>query len=85
MACRTMKRGYGAEHQRRRKAWAQAILGGGVQCRRCGRPIVPGMPWDLGHVDLDRSLPTWPEHRTCNRATAGRRSRRRPVPPSRDW
>jgi hypothetical protein len=89
VACRTTNRGYGAQHQALRKQWAQVVLGGGVQCRRCGRAIEPWMAWDLGHHDLDRSLPCSPEHRRCNRGTSGRRAGRRRVervdPPARDW
>lgn len=35
--------------------------------------ISPGEPWDLGHDDdHNRSLPSQPEHRGCNRATTKR-------------
>ena len=82
---KTAARGYGGRHQALRKRWAQIIAEGGAACARCGGAIVPPMLWDLGHVDHDRSRYVGPEHRACNRATAGRHSRRRPVPPSRDW
>jgi hypothetical protein len=69
----TTVRGYGAVHQALRKRWASRVVRGEVRCARCGRLIVPGTPWDLGHDDYDRSRYTGPEHRACNRATSGRR------------
>ena len=69
----TTDRGYGHRHQLARKALNQAVLSGGVLCARCGEPIEANEPWDLGHDDNDRSRYTGPEHRRCNRATAGRR------------
>jgi hypothetical protein len=86
MACLTTRRGYGWDHQRARRAWAERVLSGTVQCRRCGRFIAGWEPWDLGHQDVDRSLPAAPEHRRCNRATASHRvGRRAQTPASRVW
>lgn len=82
------QRGYGTSHKQLRAYWAPIVAAGGVVCARddCDRPgrlIVPGEPWDLGHDDHDRSKYTGPEHRACNRRTAGRRPR---VPVVRaDW
>ena len=56
-----------------RKQIEPMVLAGGVQCVRCGDYIRPGEPWDLGHVDGDRSRYAGPEHRRCNRGTTGRR------------
>jgi hypothetical protein len=74
MAGLTTARGYGWRHQRVRAAWRPRVDAGLVDCARCGEPIVPGEPWDLGHDDVDRSRYQGPEHRACNRsAGAGRR------------
>jgi hypothetical protein len=90
---------YGGRHRSLRKRLAQDVAAGLVDCARCGRPILPGEPFDLGHVD--GGAPTeyqGAEHRRCNRATAARRNPdaypnhgapyRNPVtgsPWSRDW
>jgi hypothetical protein len=66
-------RGYGGAHEAARKRLLPLVLAGGVRCARCGEPIVPGEPWDLGHNDYDRSQYSGPEHARCNRATASRR------------
>ena len=76
----TAERGYGTAHQQLRRAWKIQVDAGGVNCARCGLPIKPGTPWDLGHDDHDRSRYTGPEHRACNRATNGRRPKT-----SREW
>ena len=55
-----------------RRMWAPRVAAGVVACARCGRLIPAGEPWDLGHDDFDRRVYTGPEHRRCNRATAGR-------------
>jgi hypothetical protein len=69
---KTAERGYGSRHQGLRRAWARKVAAG-VLCVRCGLPIVPGEPWDLGHDDYDRNVYTGPEHRACNRATSRKR------------
>lgn len=71
------QRGYGSEHSRLRKRWKEVIAREGATCARCGKPIVPGMLWDLGHVDGRKDVWSGPEHRSCNRATSRHRVQRR--------
>jgi hypothetical protein len=61
----TTQRDYGAKHQALPKAWNAEVAAGGVGCARCGLENVPGVPWDLGHVDGDRANYAGPEHRRC--------------------
>ena len=68
----TSARGYGRQHQRDRAAWVRIVAAGKTPCRRCRKVIRPVDLWDLGHPDADCDYPTAPEHRACNRATAGR-------------
>jgi len=65
----TTARGYGHRHQQERKRWAPLVESGQTVCARCRRPIVPGEPWDLGHVDGSKTRYAGPEHRRCNRQT----------------
>jgi hypothetical protein len=76
-AKKTVERGYGANHKRLRRLWEPRVAAGDVACARCGRLIMPGEAWDLGHVDGDRSQYAGPEHRRCNRSTSSRRPTRR--------
>ena len=69
----TTERGYGHTHQVERARWATILAQRAVPCARCGEPIRPGEPFDLGHTN-DRKSWHGPEHPTCNRADGGRRS-----------
>jgi hypothetical protein len=82
---RTSRQGYGWMHQQERKRWSRVVAMGDAVCARCGLPIVPGTPWDLGHVDGSRkTLYQGPEHRTCNRGArpgrGGRLAEQAPAP-----
>lgn len=73
---------YGRPHRRVRQPWEPLVAAGQVQCARCHRPILPGEPWDLGHVDGgDPKAYVGPEHARCNRATASRHRRPSVIPP----
>jgi hypothetical protein len=79
---------YGYRHQRARASWEKRGVVG-RPCAKCGRPILDGQPWDLGHSD-DGMTYTGPEHAACNRSDGARRGnaarRRRPaLRPERDW
>lgn len=78
---KTNDRGYGRQHQLLRDSYKKRMARGEeFTCWRCGLPVDPTQPWDLGHDDQDRSVYRGPEHRgrECvaggNRATAGRKA-----------
>lgn len=67
---RRQQRGYDADHDRLRAAYAPAVARGEVTCWRCDQPIRPDEPWDLGH---DNGVHRGPEHANrCNRSAAGK-------------
>jgi hypothetical protein len=68
----TGQRGYGLAHKAERKRWEPKVDAGLVDCRRCGQPLEPGRPWDLGHPDADCPKPKGPEHMVCNRSAGGK-------------
>ena len=62
----TTERGYGGPHKELREQWATRINSGElVICAHpdCGKQILPGQEWDLGH-NPDRTH-SGPEHRAC--------------------
>lgn len=69
---KTTQRGYGTRHQKLRDRVSRDVKAGRAICWRCNQPIPAQGPWDLGHDDHDRTQYRGPEHRKCNRSTAGR-------------
>ncbi len=64
---------YGYAHQQLRKVVAAQVAAGGVRCWRCGQPIDPAGPFDLGHREGGGADEyAGPEHPECGRATYGR-------------
>jgi len=63
---------------RLRLPWRERlIVEGGLPCPRCGKLILPGEPWDLGHQGTPRALGAddsdlAPEHRSCSRSAGGK-------------
>ena len=65
----TARRGYGRAHRNLRASLGLLVAAGRPTCARCGQPIQPGEPWDLGHVDGSwKTRHSRPEHRACNRS-----------------
>lgn len=64
---------YNAAHTKLRRDIAKTVKAGKAVCWRCGRPIHPLEPWDLGHDDWDPTMYRGPEHRACNRGAAARK------------
>lgn len=75
----TTQRGYGSAHQAERRRWVPLVNAGLVNCWRCGKLIIPGTPWDLGHDDFDRSIYRGPEHPGENRRAGGIKGNRSPL------
>jgi hypothetical protein len=66
---------YGGAHQATRRALAPYVPGS--RCWRCGYPILPGQPWDLGHDDDNPTQYRGPEHARCSRAAGARKGNAR--------
>ena len=72
----TTERGYGHKHRLKVTA-ARAAYVPGQPCARCGKPIQPWQPMDLGHVDgSSKRQYSGLEHRHCNRSAGARRGNR---------
>lgn len=64
-----------AAHRDGRRALEPIVALGRTPCVRCGRLILPGEPWDLGHPDEES--PGGPEHAHCNRGAPARLGKKR--------
>ena len=71
---------YRHRHQQLRRRWAPLVRAGGVNCSRCHQPIMPGQPWDLGHIPGNPYQYAGPQHRHCNRNTSSERAVADPQP-----
>lgn len=60
---------YGYQHQKERARWKPIVEAGGVNCARCGNPIIPGTKWHLDHNDNGEGY-RGASHATCNVATS---------------
>lgn len=81
MAARDPER-YGTRHRMIRAAWAPSVARGECVCvvigdTGCGKPILPGQRWDLGHVPGGAPDEyAGPQHARCNRAAGARNGNR---------
>ena len=75
---------YGRDHRVSRVLWKPPVSAGLIVCPRCGRRILPGQSWDLGHSEVPGE-PSKPEHSSCNRSAGGRARHRSGPGPSRVW
>jgi hypothetical protein len=69
---------YDADHRKLRKRWEPVVARGIVVCggpNGCGRLILKGEPWDLGHLDGIPGEYVGPQHARCNRRTRKRKGR----------
>jgi hypothetical protein len=73
---------YGWKHQQVRERMRRQVDAGLAVCARCGKPIIPGTSWDLGHSDADPTRYHGAEHRKCNR---GHRPGKKPQPSAPFW
>lgn len=77
---RRREREYSSSRHRTLRARFRLVVAAGLAyCARCGDPISPDEPWDLGHDDFDRSRYSGPEHARCNRGAPNK------LHPSRAW
>ena len=55
--------------------WEPRVATGTMICSwpGCGELILPGQPWDLGHLDGRPGVYAGPQHAACNRKTGGQR------------
>jgi len=77
-------RGPGPAHRAERRRIALTVNGGGAICCLCGRPIIPGTPWDLDHTP-DRRDWRGPAHAHCNRSDGAKRGNAKRHRRSRVW
>src|SRR3954468_7627698 len=59
------------QHRNARKRLGRDVAAGGVACWRCGRPIVPGSKWHVGHDDAGVAI-MGAEHAVCNLSAQNR-------------
>lgn len=76
----TSDRGYGADHQRIRRALLAEAYG--QLCHHCGWPMLKGQALDLDHT-ADRSGYRGFAHASCNRSDGAKRGNKRRKTPKR--